>query len=197
MKKFIQLAILLFAVTSVSMANDLLPSITLKNVPSEKKFTLSIEGLKDKAEIILTDESGQILLSQETKGEQAFAKVFNLNQLPEGEYFLTVSTSLTETVQPLTLTENGVLLDSGKKREFFKPVIRVAEGHVDISLFNGRIGDVSVRILDHNNVAVFQEKLENVLVVEKRYRLAQLPWGNYSIEVATPSKTYYKAFDVR
>lgn len=197
MKKFIQMTILLFAVTSVSIANDLLPSIILKNVPSEKKFTLSIEGLKDNAEIILTDESGQILLSQETNGQPAFAKVFNLSQLPEGEYFLTVSTSLTETVQPLTLNETGVLFDSGKKREFFKPVIRVAEGYVDVSLFNGRIGDVSVRIFDHKNEMVFQEKLDNVLVVEKRYRLSQLPWGNYSIEVATPSKTYYKAFDVR
>ena len=197
MKKIIQLSILLFSITSLAMANDNLPSITLKNIPAEKKFSLSIEGLKGRAGITLTDISGQVLLSQETEGEKEFAKVFNLSQLPAGEYFLTVSTSLRETVQPITLTETEVLVDYNKKREFFSPVIQVKGEHIDVSMFNGRIGNVTINILDHNNEPVFQEKLENVLVVEKRYNLDQLHWGRYSIEVITPSKTYNKAFQVR
>ena len=119
MKKIIQLTIVLFAVTSMSMANNLLPSITLKNIPAERKFSLSIEGLTEKAEITLSDIDGQVLLSQKTEGQKEFAKVFNLNQLPSGDYFLTVATSLRETVQPITLTETEVLVDYNKKREFF------------------------------------------------------------------------------
>lgn len=197
MKKIIQLTIVLFAVTSMSMANNLLPSITLKNIPAERKFSLSIEGLTEKAEITLSDIDGQVLLSQKTEGQKEFAKVFNLNQLPSGDYFLTVATSLRETVQPITLTETEVLVDYNKKREFFSPVIQVKGEHIDVSMFNGRIGNVTINILDHNNEPVFQEKLENVLVVEKRYNLDQLHWGRYSIEVITPSKTYNKAFQVR
>lgn len=197
MKKFVQLTIVMFAVTSMAMASGYLPSITLKNVPSEKKFSLSIEGLKETAEITLTDLNGQVLLSQKTEGLKNFAKVFNLSQLPSGNYFLTVSTSLRETVQPITLTDSEVLVDYSKKREFFSPVIRAEKGHVDVSLFNGRIGDVTVEILDNNGDTIFREKLENVLVVEKRYQLDKLPWGVYSIEVRTPAKTYYKNFDVR
>ncbi|MCB0548050.1 MAG: T9SS type A sorting domain-containing protein [Phaeodactylibacter sp.] len=197
MKKIIQLTIVLFAVTSMSMANNLLPSITLKNIPAERKFSLSIEGLTEKAEITLSDIDGQVLLSQKTEGQKEFAKVFNLNQLPSGDYFLTVATSLRETVQPITLTETEVLVDYNKKREFFSPVIQVKGEHIDVSMFNGRIGNVTINILDHNNETVFQEKLENVLVVEKRYNLDQLHWGRYSIEVITPSKTYNKAFQVR
>ncbi|MCB0589095.1 MAG: hypothetical protein KDD06_27650, partial [Phaeodactylibacter sp.] len=77
------------------------------------------------------------------------------------------------------------------------PVIRAEDDFVDVSLFNGRIGDVTINILDSNNEQVFQEKLENVLVVEKRYRLDKLPWGRYTIEVVTPSKSYRKPFEVR
>ena len=197
MKKIIQLTILLLSVTSMMAANDNLPSITLKNIPAEKKFSLSIDGLKETAEIILTDIDGQVLLSQDTEGKKAFAKVFNLSELPSGDYFLTVRTSLRETVQPIALTKTEVLVYPERKREFYSPVIRVEKQHVDVSLFNGRIGNVTVNILDNNNERVFQEKLENVLVVEKRYNLNQLPWGRYTIEVVTGSNTYYKAFSVR
>lgn len=197
MKKFIQLAIVFFSVTSWVAANDYLPSITLKNIPAEKKFSLVIEGLKETAEIRLTDIDGQVLLSQDTEGQKDFAKIFNLSQLPGGEYFLTVRTSLRETVQPVTLTDTEVLVNTEKKREFYSPVIQVKKEYVDVSLFNGRIGTVTVRILGANNEEVFREKLENVLVVEKRYRLDQLPWGTYTMQVATPANTYYKTFDVR
>ena len=197
MKKIIQLTILLLSVTSMMAANDNLPSITLKNIPAEKKFSLSIDGLKETAEIILTDIDGQVLLSQDTEGKKAFAKVFNLSELPSGDYFLTVRTSLRETVQPIALTKTEVLVYPERKREFYSPVIRVEKQHVDVSLFNGRIGNVTVNILDNNNAQVFQEKLENVLVVEKRYNLNQLPWGRYTIEVVTDSNTFYKAFSVR
>lgn len=197
MKKTIQLTIVLFTVASMAMANDALPSITLKNIPAEKKISLFIEGLNEEAKILLTDIDGQVLLSQETNGEKEFAKVFNLNQLPRGEYFITVRTSLKEVVQPISLTGTEVLVNTEKKREFFTPVIRAEDDFVDVSLFNGRIGDVTINILDSNNEQVFQEKLENVLVVEKRYRLDKLPWGRYTIEVVTPSKSYRKPFEVR
>ena len=197
MKKTIQLTIVLFTVASMAMANDVLPSITLKNIPAEKKISLFIEGLNEEAKILLTDIDGQVLLSQETNGEKEFARVFNLNQLPRGEYFITVRTSLKEVVQPISLTGTEVLVNTEKKREFFTPVIRAEDDYVDVSLFNGRIGDVTVNILDSNNEQVFQEKLENVLVVEKRYRLDKLPWGRYTIEVVTPSKSYRKPFEVR
>lgn len=197
MKKTIQLTIVLFTVASMAMANDVLPSITLKNIPAEKKISLFIEGLNEEAKILLTDIDGQVLLSQETNGEKEFARVFNLNQLPRGEYFITVRTSLKEVVQPISLTGTEVLVNTEKKREFFTPVIRAEDDFVDVSLFNGRIGDVTINILDSNNEQVFQEKLENVLVVEKRYRLDKLPWGRYTIEVVTPSKSYRKPFEVR
>ena len=197
MKKTIQLTIVLFTVASMAMANDALPSITLKNIPAEKKISLFIEGLNEEAKILLTDIDGQVLLSQETNGEKEFARVFNLNQLPRGEYFITVRTSLKEVVQPISLTGTEVLVNTEKKREFFTPVIRAEDDFVDVSLFNGRIGDVTINILDSNNEQVFQEKLENVLVVEKRYRLDKLPWGRYTIEVVTPSKSYRKPFEVR
>ena len=197
MKKIIQLTIVLFTVTSALMANDYLPSITLKNVPAEKKFSLAIEGLKENAKIILTDIDGQVLLSQDTEGKSSFAKVFNLNELPSGDYFISVRTSLRETVQPIVLTETDVRVNPDRKREFYSPVIRVEKEHVDVSLFNGRIANVTVKILSNGSEPVFEENLENVLVVEKRYKLDKLPWGRYTIEVITESDTFHKDFDIR
>lgn len=200
MKKVIQLIVILFVVTSAAMANNYLPSVTLKGIPAEKKFSLTIEGMseREKVSITLSNEDGQVLLQEEAKGKKEFAKVFNLKQLPAGEYFLTVSTNLRKSVQPITLTSGEVLVNPDKRREFYSPVISVGGSeYVDVSLFNGRIANITVNIRNHGSELVFQEKLENVLVVEKRYRLDKLPWGQYTIEVITPDDTYYKTFNVR
>ena len=69
-KKIIQLTIVLFAVTSMSMVQQPPAVDYLKNIPAERKFSLSIEGLTEKAEITLSDIDGQVLLNQKTEGQK-------------------------------------------------------------------------------------------------------------------------------
>ncbi|MCB0568190.1 MAG: PPC domain-containing protein [Phaeodactylibacter sp.] len=197
MKKFFQLSVILLSLAIPAMAGTGFPAINLKHVPSEKKVTLSIDGLKENTTIILQDDNGYTLMKEETEGQASFAKLLNLDNLPAGNYYLRIQTSLKEVVQPIVLTEKEAIVNPSRQREFFAPVIKANGGYLDISLFNGRLSDVEVTILDQDDNVAFTETLQNVVIVQKRYNLNQLRWGTYTIQVRTPEKLYQQQFNVR
>lgn len=103
-----------------------------------------------------------------------------------------------EVVQPITLTKYGVEADPNKVRKFYAPIFKVHDNqYVDVSYFAGKLDDVIVTIFNNNGSTVYRERLDNVLLVEKRYDLETLPWGRYTIQVETEANVYTKDFDVR
>ena len=197
LKNLALLSLLAFTVSATALTANAMPTISMNPVPAEKKVTLSIEGLKESATILLQDETGQVLLRENTKEEANFAKLINLTQLSAGNYYLRVKTSLKEVVQPIVLTETEAIVNTSKQREFFSPIIKTNGGYIDISFFNGKVGDVEVAILDKSGNAVFQETLQNVVIVQKRYNVNNLRWGNYTFRVSTPNQVHYHPFDAR
>lgn len=195
MKVFATVLTVFIAATAVFGADA--PEVSFVPIPAEKKFSLSINNLKEEAKIRLQDEEGIILLEEQIQEEGSYSKIYNLNNLPEGTYYMSIRTRTKETVQPLQLTEQGVNVDVNKRKSFFSPVIRSTNDHVDISLYNGKIADVKVSILDAGRDVVYEESLENVLLVQKRYSTKKLKWGNYIMLVKTPNDVYQHAFEVR
>lgn len=188
-----------FSIAQSAFAGNTLlsfPVITVKDVPAEKKFSVNIEGLREVAVLELKDANEEVLLRNEVN-KDAFAKVFNLEQLPEGTYYLYITTSLKETVQPIVLKETGAYVDPSKQKEYYVPFINVKDQYIDLSLYNSKIGDVMITIVNKDGAELLRENLENVLVIERRYRLDDLPFGNYLFQVKTAHKTYYQDFKVR
>lgn len=196
---FLLIATFFISTATSAMATDFMPLIKVSAIPAEKKFALTITNLKENAEISLRDgETGALLVAEEAYAEEAFAKVFNLNNLKTGKYYVSVKTSMQEVVQPITLTEYGVDADPNKVRKFYAPIFKVLDNKfVDVSYFAGKIDDVIVTIFNNNGASVYKERLDNVLLVEKRYDLNTLPWGRYTIQVETEDNVYSKEFDIR
>lgn len=196
MKKLamITMAVLLSAMTA--LAADL-PKVSFSTIPTEPKFSMTIDGLKEDATISLRDTEGVILLREKTKGKGAYSKVYDLKNLPEGTYYMSIRTSLRETVQPIKLTTYGVEIDTDRRKKFYAPIIRPEKGYVDVSLYNGTISDVQITIFGNGQDVVYEEKLENVVLVEKRYSTKRLPRGQYTFVIKTPENVYNEAFRVR
>lgn len=202
MKKLATLSLAIFFLMSAAnsaLATDYMPLIKISAIPSEKKFALTITNLKENAEISLRDgENGALLVAEKASAEKPFAKVFNLKDLAAGKYYVSVKTSMQEIVQPITLTKYGVEADPNKVRKFYAPIFKVHNNKfVDVSYFAGKIDDVIVTIFNNNGTSVYKERLDNILLVEKRYDLNTLPWGRYTIQVETEDNVYLKEFDIR
>ncbi len=158
---------------------------------------MSVQDLKEAATVLMRDDQGVILFEATTPEKGSFTKTFDLKELPMGTYYVSVRTSLSERVQPVEKTRLGIEVNTSRSREFFTPTIKAGRGHVDVSLFNGKVADVGISIFDNDNHLLLREELENVVLVEKRFSTEKLPFGRYYIVVEAPNKTYTKAFDVR
>ncbi len=193
------MACFLLVNAAATMAADYMPYIKVSAIPAEKKFALTISNLKENAEISLREgATGAVLVSDVAPAHKAFAKIFNLGNLEAGMYYVSVKTSLQEIVQPITLTKYGVEANQNKIRKFYAPIFNVHNNqYVDVSYFAGKLDDVVVTIFNNNGSIVYKERLDNVLLVEKRYDLETLPWGRYSIQVETENDVYSRDFDIR
>lgn len=161
-----------------------------------KKVNVTVEQLAAPASIWVVNADGTVLLEEKTSSEK-FAKIFNLELLPAGEYKVIINTDRKEIIQPLTLKSDAVVINDTKREEYFAPFIRLREDAVDVMLLNNRLSDVNVAILDEQGGTVYEEDINNVLKVEKRYALSDLKKGNYTVRVSTPHKDYYQAVAVK
>lgn len=159
-----------------------------------KQVAVELTGFAGPVSLLLKSEKNEVLVEEQVPAGSAFAKVFNLSQLPAGRYELQVGSEIKEVVQPLTVTEADVVLNEEQRREYFAPTILLRDRNLDVNWFSSRIaGQVEVVILDDNGVPFFKDVVKNIFRLERRYRLEHLPRGQYTLRIATPHKTYYKA----
>lgn len=158
-----------------------------------KQVAVELAGFAGPVSLQLKSEKEDVLVNENVPVGAAFAKVFNLSQLPAGRYELHVGSETKDVVQPLTLTEADVILIEEQRREFFAPTLLLRGRNLDLNWFSSRIvGQVEVVILDDNGVPFFKDAVKNVFRVERRYRLEHLPRAQYTLRFTTPHKTYYQ-----
>lgn len=177
--------------------NGILPDIVIKKMDGTKKVSVAINNLKTDASINLIDQRGSTLASEEMEaGMKPAVKIFNLTKLPAGSYSFVVSTGNKETIQPITVTKDEVLVETGLRQVYLVPTIKVGDDYVDVSWLNGRISDLSVEIMDPRGATVFEDEMNNILKVERRYNIEQLDRGEYTMIVSTPYKTHYQKLKI-
>ena len=192
MKKLTVITLFL-GLSMMAIANDVNPDIRITRVADAKKFSLELANIGPETAVIsLYDADGVRLLTENTV-KDSYGKLFNLDKLPVGDYELVITTALSDIVQPIELTFSGIEMDAKKRTVYFIPTILTNKtNQLDISYFRGKITSVEVAIYDTNNDLVFEEDIDHVIKVERRYNLASLPAGRYNVRVSTDYKTYYK-----
>lgn len=187
------ISVVLFVSAVASAAN---PIVTIEKTADAKKVSVVIEKLSATATVWVVNEDGVVLLEEKSVGTK-FAKIFNLEYLPAGNYKVIITTDRKEIVQPLTLNGADLAFNVSAREEFYAPFFNVKDDMIDLSLLNNRLVDVNVAIVNTDGAVVYEENFNDVLKVEKRYRLSDLGKGNYMVQVTTPHKSYYQAVAVK
>ncbi len=170
-----------------------LPSVELK-VLGEKRLALTLADLQGKAQLRITDLNGKTLYEEDIRGNRVdYRKVINLQKLEPGKYDLFVSLPQQEFRQGLLLTSSGeVLVRPEDRLVYLLPTIRVNEAKVDLDWFAGNEASLKVLLQRANGEVVFEEELEDVYKVQRRYNLERLADGAYVMVVKTPYDTHYQ-----
>jgi len=194
-KMLIALAILCLSTTTLT-AGNLAPTVTIEKVGYEPKVSVILENLLTPATVQITTQR-DVVLEEETSQHDRFAKIFNLEKLKKGEYKVIVIVGQREIEQPFSIADDGLQINANLRREFFQPTVNVKEETLSLMMFSQQLTDIELEIKDANGRTVFEDKMPNVIRVERLYDLNNLRNGEYMLAVKTPRKTYYRDFEVK
>lgn len=172
-------------------------TVNLSTEAGKQSLVLRLENTgSEKMLVTISDQDGNVLKSETVESAPSFTKRYDFSRLPEGDYTFSVSKTLMEKVQPFTITKKEVVVDESKAIDKFSPMIRTTANHLDVNLLLSGAADVKVIISNAAGDKVFGEKVASDRVFNRRYNLAALTAGEYTFEIKTEGKVFYKTFEV-
>lgn len=157
-----------------------------------KSIVVKTAGWKsEKVKIQISDLNGVIVMDEEVKSLNN-SRVYNLKNLPNGNYIVQISNELRQSTQDFVIKDNNVIV-SPEINTTFKPVLIWNDNTLDLNLMNLG-GKASLSLLDEDNNVVFNNSLEGV-AIHKRYDTKKLSSNKaYTVVVNVNNKSYAKVF---
>lgn len=188
------LATLLLCLTATLAIGNSGPGVTVVGT-DEQSIAVYVNHAGNKTvQIGLKDAQGFTLLNDRVKNETSFARKYNLENLPAGEYTLFVEQGNKTTIQPVSLTNDGIFIPEGSASNVFAPAILVADDKVDFTMLCLNDAEVTIRIVDElgrdNYVATTHEKGS----VQRRFDISALDAGRYTIITSLDGQNFDKVY---
>ena len=163
------------------------PSITTDGT---KAFIVDTESWKsDHLDVEIRDNKGSLIFTDTYTTKNG--KKFNFENLPNGEYTITLSDDLRSTTQTFEITRDAIFVNPNKVVEY-KPVINMEDNHIDVNYLS-RNSSTSVAIYG-NNEKIYDVKFKDQNAVHQRFDISQLPEGSYTLSVRSGGRSYTERF---
>lgn len=173
------------------------PTIIIK-YPEEKKFSLLLHQLEQQAHTIqLHDQIGTCLLKENITDQSSFAKIYNLKNLPNGEYTLSIENEHKVLSQKITIEGSTIKIDTSNWKAIHKPHFVQTYNHLDLIFLQLENALTTIEI--HNDAAevIFHKEITTVGSICKRFNLENLAPGNYTFVVSVRDQVYQESISVK
>ena len=155
-----------------------------------KAFVIDTDSWKsDYLEVVIRDNKGSMIFQD--KYTVKAGKKFNFENLPSGEYTITISDDLRTTTQNFEITRDAIFVSPEKVTEF-KPVINKTDDHIDVNFLSNN-NTTSVVIYDSND-RIYNKRFKDQKAIHQRFNISELPTGSYTLSVNSGGKTYTERF---
>ncbi len=173
------------------------PTIIIKH-PEKKKFSLLLHQLDREAYTVqLRDQAGRRLFKKNITNVDSFGKVYDLKNLPNGEYTLSVENQQKILIQTITIEASTLKIATGKWETSFKPYFAKAYSHVDMTFLQLENTATFVEIINESAEVIHQERIEEVGSICKRFNLDLLAPGDYTFVVSVQDQVYQKTISIK
>ena len=185
----------LFSQTTFANTNERnfdLGGTTVKLSSVEKSIIVNLGSVqKEEISIAIEDAFGNTLVTENVKNNDNFVKKYNVSKLEAGQYSITITKKTLRTVQPFTVSNEGVTMSDVEKKEKFIPVLVQNGNKLDVNVLLGNYNNITIKIVDNEGRSSFEERNYVVLTLHKRFDLSKLPAGAYVAEVTAGDETFY------
>ncbi|GAB2568743.1 T9SS C-terminal target domain-containing protein [Spirosoma areae] len=146
-------------------------------------------------DVAIIDADGNVLYKGAIKHSTKGATSFNLNGLPDGQYYLTAGNNSWWMSQGLTIKGNALNVDARNLQEVTQPTLTAYEKNkIEVLLPTTNIGQANVAIYDAQNVLVQTDTFKGAV---RRFDLSALPDGAYTFVVGPEQKQFTARVDIR
>jgi hypothetical protein len=159
-----------------------------------KKFRLSLPV--PTAEVALIDAEGTVLYQGVLKPNGQKPTAFNVNTLPDGQYYLTATNDEFWFSQGLTISNNRLTVNAQTMQEVARPTLTAYDRNkFELTLPARNVSAVNVAIYNGNDELVFSDNFRNSPA--RRFNLDGLPVGDYTVLVGPDQKRFAQRIAIR
>ena len=152
-------------------------------------FNLVYKGAtSERVDVRIVDENDNILFSESIKNLNAFARPYNLSQLPEGTYTIKVTDSNGTKVHEIHNYKNPAKVV--EKSLHFVRLTKVTDGKYQLTIGNQGVNDAQIEIYDNNQNLLYRNTELLNGNYAKVYNLQQVDAKTVSIEINGQIKTF-------
>lgn len=173
--------------TVVSTASETKSS--LKASFNAKSMIFRLDGLSKETSIVFMDTDEVVLYSENVLDKKSYAKKFDLRNLDEGVYSLSMENDLKVIKYTLGVEDKDVKILL--KEETYKPIFKRTGDVVVLNFLNLDSKLVTIKVLDSENRTIFEETVENSTVVEKAFNFENAFEDSYTVVVKKEDDIYY------
>lgn len=156
----------------------------------DEKTAIVLENVKEGNLLSIKDNKGVIIYKEVIKTNGHYEKGFDLKALADGDYIFELEKDLEVSIIPFHVALNIVNFNKDDEASYFKPFVKQKGDLVIVSKLASNLEKTSIEIYAVNDGDMklrFSEKVENVQVIEKAFRLEE---GSFKIVINTNNKKY-------
>jgi hypothetical protein len=140
--------------------------------------------------IKIVNEAQEAILKETVKNKPNFLKKYDVATMPSGHYTMIITKENSRITQPFSVQKGVLSLSETDRKVKYFPAFYFKNGNMDINVFLGYYGTITVNVLDEDGNKVFSQKNDNIEVLHKRYNMGQLACGTYKVEVVAGDEAF-------
>jgi hypothetical protein len=189
-KFFAAFALVATLSTQTLFANDL-PFDDVIISSATEAVTLNLGNVDSRAiSVKIVNEAQEAILKETVKNKTNFLKKYDVANMPSGHYTMIITKENSRISQPFSVQKGVLSLSETDKKVKYFPAVNFKNDNMDVNVFLGYYGTITVNVLDDEGNKVFSQKHENVEILHKRFNVAELSRGTYKVEVVAGDKTF-------
>lgn len=182
---------LLLLLSSISlMAENEVPSITLKN-DMGKSFEVYLDYPHRKDfKLALRDQEGKVLWQEKVWNQRKYSKKINLKNLPDGAYFLETEDDHRVTICPIKIKDDSVTTYPEQSKSIIRPRLEKTEDIVTLHIANKQATDIGIFISDDDRAVLYEEEIKEVKFLKKMFTFEKSLPGYYTFQIYVDGRAF-------
>ena len=144
--------------------------------------------------LLLKNTFGKVLFKDSIGKMGAYEKIFNLELVPNGFYYLNLNKKGSLHITSVKKTENGLEIDE-LSRFVFKPCFEIEKSKVRIFLSNPKQITAVMKVYDSKGVLVGNLKSRD-LIIKRTLDFSDVPSGIYNVETIIDGQKFYNELKI-